>query len=319
MFWPQDQSSTGSLSDLRDFQGDMQEVGSALMDAKIAIYPMDPGGVRTQSMFEASARVRQPSSGQRMGQAIQREDTLRQGAQQTMRDLAEQTGGAVCLNDNDLGDCVKKAVDDANSYYELAYNPDAGDWRGEYHRITVKSAHSGVHLSYREGYYARPVGSAESAAAPGPQQDDPALHRAACEDPLTSTGILLMTQAIPPDQPGAAKYFLAIDSRMLTFTQPETGHHELGFSLAACSFDKTGQPLQYLQKNSVEKFDERRFAAVSRKIALPFQFMPMPGVARVRLLVRDSVSGRIGSVDIPYEETHPAPSLLSEPRAPGKP
>lgn len=319
MFWPQDQNSTGSLSDMRDFQGDMQEVGSALMDAKIAIYPMDPGGVRTESMFEASARVRQPSSGQRMGQAIQREDTLRQGAQQIMRDLAEQTGGAVCLNDNDLGDCVKKAVDDANSYYELAYYPDAGDWRGEYHHITVKTVHSGVHLSYREGYYARPLGSVESAAAPGPQQDDPALQRAACEDPLTSTAILLMTQAIPPDQPGAAKYFLAIDSRMLTFTQPEAGNHELGMSLAACTFDKTGQPLQYLQKNSVTKFNEQQFAAVSHKIALPFQFTPKPGVARVRLLVRDSVSGRIGSVDIPYEETHPAPTLLSEPGAPGKP
>src|SRR5208282_6434463 len=127
LFWPQDQSSTGSLTDMRDFQGDMQEVGSALMDAKIAIYPMDPSGVRTQSMFEASARVRQPADGQRMGQAIQREDVLRQGEQQVMSDLADQSGGRVCLNDNDLGDCVQKAVDDANSYYELAYYPDAGD------------------------------------------------------------------------------------------------------------------------------------------------------------------------------------------------
>jgi VWFA-related protein len=319
LFRPQDQSSTGSLTDMRDFQGDMQEVGSALMDAKIAIYPMDPGGVRTQSMFEAQARVRQPSSGQRMGQSIQREDTLRQGEQQTMRDLADETGGAVCLNDNDLGDCVKKAIDDANSYYELAYYPDAGDWRGEYHRITVKTAHSGVHLSYREGYYARPVGSAESGAAQGAQQEDPAVHRAACEDPLTATAILLMTQAIPPDQPGAAKYFLAIDSRMLTFTQPEAGTHELGFSLAACTFDKTGQPLQFLQKNSAAKLNDQQFVTASRRVTLPFQFMPKPGVARVRLLVRDSVSGRIGSVDIPYQEIAPAPTLRPEPPTPAKP
>ena len=319
LFWPQDQSSTGSLTDMRDFQGDMQEVGSALMDAKIAIYPMDPSGVRTQSMFEASARVRQPNSGQKMGQAIQREDTLRQGAQQIMRDLADETGGAVCLNDNDLGDCVKKAVDDANSYYELAYYPDAGDWRGEYHRITVKTPHSGVHLSYREGYYARPLGSAENAAAPGPQQDDPALRRAACEDPLTSTSILLMTQVIPPDQPGATKYFLAIDSRMLTFTQPEAGTHELGISIAACTFDKTGQPLQYLPTNSVKKLNDQQFATAARRITLPFQFIPKPGVVRVRLLVRDSVSGRIGSVDIPFQEIPPGPTLRSEPPVPANP
>jgi VWFA-related protein len=321
MFWPQDQSSSASITDLRDFQGEMQEVGSALMDAKIAIYPMDPGGVRTQSMFEAEARVRQPNSGQRMGQAIQREDTMRQGSQQVMRDLADQTGGRVCLNDNDLGDCVKKAVDDANSYYELAYYPDAGDWHGEYHRIAVKTGQSGLHLSYREGYYARPLGSVENSSAPsaGPQPDDPALHRAACEDPLTSTAVLLMVKAIPPDQPGAAKYFLAIDPRMLTFTPPEAGIRELSISVAACTFDKTGQPMQYLQKNSLAKLNEQQFAATSHAVAQTFQFAPKAEVARVRLLVRDSVSGRIGSVDIPYVGTPVAPPVLQEVPAPAKP
>ena len=137
------------------------------MDAKIAIYPLDPGGVRTQSAFEASARVRRPSSGASIGQQIQTEDTIRQGAQRVMTDLADQTGGRVCLNDNDLGDCVKKAVDDASSYYELGYYPDAGDWRGEYHRITVKTTQPGVHLSYRQGYYAKPRGTAETRSHAG--------------------------------------------------------------------------------------------------------------------------------------------------------
>ena len=318
MYWPNDNGGGVNFGDLRGFQGDMQEVGTALMDAKIAIYPMDPGGVRTQSAFEASARVRQPRSGPNMGAAIQREDALRQAAQQTMKDLADQTGGRVCLNDNDLGDCVKKAVDDANSYYEVAYYPDAGDWRGEYHRVVVKTAHPGVHLSYREGYYARPLGGVESGSAQGTQKDDPALHRAACEDPLNSTAVLLMAKAIPPDQPGAAKYFLAVDPRMLTFTPPEAGNRELGMSVAACTFDQTGQPLQYLQTNSVTKLNDQQFAAASHAITQTFQFAPKSGVARVRLLVRDSISGRIGSVDIPYLESHPAPTLLSEPPAGAK-
>jgi len=315
-----DQTATGNPNDLRAFQGDMQEVGSALMDAKIAIYPMDPGGVRTQSMFEAQSRVRQPADGQRMGQAIQREDVLRQGEQQVMSDLADQSGGRVCLNDNDLGDCVQKAVDDANSYYELAYYPDAGDWHGEYHRIVVKTAHPGVHLSYREGYYARPLSAAENNAAPGPQDSDPRMRQAACEDPLTSTAILLMVKAIPPDQPGAAKYFLAVDPRMLTFTSPEAGTRELGISVSACTFDKTGQPLQYLQKNSIAKLSDQQYAAASHGVTQTFQFAPKPGVARVRLLVRDSASGRLGSVDVPYvEAAHPAPTLLSVPPAGAKP
>ena len=320
MFWPSDQGFSGNSADLRDFQGDMQEVGSALMDAKIAIYPVDAGGVRTQSMFEASARIRQPSSGVRMGQSIQREDTLRQGAQQVMSDLADQTGGRVCLNDNDLGDCVKKAVDDANSYYELAYYPDAGDFHGEYHTIIVKTAHSGVHVSYREGYYARPLDNVESESARGAQAADPRLQRAACEDPLTSTAILVMAKAIPPDEAGAAKYFLAIDPRMLTFTGSEAGTRELGISVAACTFDRTGQPVQYLQKNSVTKLNDPQFAVASHAITQTFQFAPKSGIHRVRLAVRDAMSGRIGSVDIPYQEAgHAVSAAAPVVPAPAKP
>jgi VWFA-related protein len=312
------QAIQGNLQDnLRDFIGEMQEVGSALMDAKIAIYPMDPGGVRTQSMFTAEARVRQPGNIPRMGQAIDREDTLRQGEQQVLKDLADATGGQACIGDNDLGDCVKKAVDDASSYYELGYYPDAGDFRGEYHHITVKTTQPGVHLSYREGYYARPLDAAENKAAPGPQDADPRLRQAACEDPLTSTAILLMAKPITPDEAGAAKYFLAIDARMLSFTPQEAGIRELGVAVAACTFDKTGQPLQYLQKNSLAKLNAEQFTVASRGITQTFQFSPKPGVARVRLLVRDSASGRIGSVDIPYEEpAKPVPTLMSEPPAP---
>ena len=314
MFWPADQSGGVTSADLRGFEGDMQEVGSALMDARIAIYPMDPGGVRTQSMFEASARMRNPASGQRLGQSIQREDVLRQGAQQTMRDLADETGGMVCAGDNNLGDCVKKAVDDANSYYELAYYPDSGDWHGEYHRITLKCARPGVHLSYREGYYARPASSSEGGVTTsGQQQDDPALRRAACDDPLNSTAVLLMVQQIKPDQAGAAKYFLAVDSRMLTFVQPEQGTHQLGISVAACTFDKTGAPLQYLQKNSTSKLNDQQYASAAHAVTQTFQFSPKTGVARVRLLVRDSASGRIGSVDVPFNEVTTPPTLLTEP------
>jgi VWFA-related protein len=331
---PGDTTATGSSNDLRAFQGDMQEVGSALMDAKIAIYPVDPGGVRTQSMFEASSRVRNPGSGQRMGQSIQREDTLRQGAQQVMSDLADQTGGRVCTGDNDLGDCVKKAVDDANSYYEIAYYPDAGDWRGEFHRITVKSTRSGVHLSYREGYYARPVGSVGSDgpgnSSAGAQQGDlvhgdraqgdPVLRRAACEDPLTSTAILLLAQSIPADEAGAAKYFIAIDAHMLTFTSAAAGVRELGISVAACTFDKTGQPVQYLQKSSLTKLNEQQFSAAAHGITETFQFTPKPEIARVRLLVRDSVSGRIGSVDIPFAQgSIPTPAASPAPLSAPKP
>src|SRR5450432_3735160 len=90
-----------------------------------------------------------------MGRAIDREDTKRISSQDSMKELAEQTGGRICVNNNDLADCVKTAVNDGTSYYELGYYPEAGDWHGEFHRIVVKTTQSGVHLAYRAGYFAR--------------------------------------------------------------------------------------------------------------------------------------------------------------------
>lgn len=307
--------STNGLANNSIFQGDMQDVGTALMDGRVAIYPVDAGGVRTQSMFEASARVRQPMNGARIGQAIQREDAMRQSAQQVMRDLADETGGRVCLGDNDFADCVKKAVDDASSYYEIAYYPTEGDWKGEFHRISIKSLHSGVHLWYREGYYARPLPAAGSAG----QEVEAEVQRAGCQDPLPSTAILLMVKAMPPDQPVAAKYFLAIDRNMVTFTPAETGEHMLGLTIAACTFDKTGKAMQFYHRTSTSKLSEEQYAAASHGITQTFQFVPQAGTVRVRMLVRDTASGRIGSVDIPYGEPASTPVPAGAGSAPAKP
>src|SRR5439155_260173 len=142
--------------------------------------------------------ARNAAIGTQTSSTMMSDEDVRSSNQLTMRQMAEQTGGRVCVNNNDLADCVRKAVDDGSNYYELAYYPDAANWNGEFHRIIVKTRKGSVHLSYREGYYAHP--------APAVQVDDKnlvqtELQEAACRDLLTSTAILLMAESIPPDDP----------------------------------------------------------------------------------------------------------------------
>ena len=117
---------------IRVYQDQMAVTADALAVAKVAVYPMDPAGLQTQSMFQASARMRgNPVTGQHsIGRQIQREDQSRFNRQASMETLAEQTGGIVCINNNDLGDRVRKAVNDGSSFYEIAYYPDSSDWHG---------------------------------------------------------------------------------------------------------------------------------------------------------------------------------------------
>jgi VWFA-related protein len=285
---------------LRNYDARMVEVAYALASAKVAVYPMDAGGLQTQSYFQASGRARGAPTARSMGASIQREDQGRFSKQESMSLLADGTGGRICVNNNDLSDCVKKAMDDGSSYYEVAYYPDSSSWNGEFHRVFVKTSQSGLRLAYRQGYYA-PVDIQAGNAKDEDKLAGKDLRQAACQDLLTSTSLLVVAKAVPPDQPGQVKYFLAIDPKPLTFAPAEGGGRNLRLNTAVCTFDRKGKALQFFSDRSDQKLSESEYRTMSAH-AVPhiMQFAPSPEIAHVRLVVRDAGSGQMGSVDIPY-------------------
>src|SRR6267142_717992 len=285
------------FSGIRNYSDDMTAVASALTDAQIAVYPVDPRGMETQALFDPESRGRlNPFS---EGATLNRESNVRFSSQESMQDLAEQTGGKVCLNNNDLSECVKRAIDDSSSYYELTYYPTDKDWRGEFRRISVKTTRPGVQLSHRQGYFARESDS--TIAAKDAKDTDAHLSQAACNDFLTATTILLEATALPPDQPGQTKYFMIIDPNALSFAAPEGGVRNLQMELATCMFNKRGLPLQYNRQTIHQKCTEAEYE-FSRKhgISHSISFVPKPETARVRVLVCDTRTGMIGSVELPH-------------------
>jgi VWFA-related protein len=302
---------------MSEFQDKFAALANILSDAKIAVYPMDPAGLESQSFYDASARpsAKNAAVGTQTSATLMREEDTRSSRQQSMRLLAEQTGGRVCVHNNDLSDCVKKAVDDGSNYYELAYYPDAASWNGEFHRIIVKTHQPGVHLSSREGYYARPTSTGEGDDTKRLQTE---LQEATCHDLLTSTNILVMAQAIPSDDPGQVRYFLAIDPSQISLSYA-TNARRLSILIAGCSFDKDGQPLQYMQQPTDINLSQQDYSAILAQhgFTRTLQFKPAPGTVRLRLLVRDTASGRMGSVDVPYRSVaHPAPTLKRDSELP---
>jgi len=307
--------SENKFNGLRNYDVRMVEVTNALSDAKVAVYPLGAGGLETQSYFNASTRVRGTPTGRGMGASIEREDQSRFSRQQSMEVLADGTGGRICVNDNDLSDCVKKAMDDGASYYELAYYPDSANWDGEFHHILVKTTHPGVTLSYRRGYYSA-VGTQEADSKQEERLAERELKEAACGDLLTSTALLVVARPVPADKPEQAKYFLAIDPKLLTFAPGGSGERTLRMYSAVCTFDKKGKALQYFSDRTEQTLTDNGFTAlVAHAVPHAIQFPPAQGVTRVRLVVRDSGTGSMGSVDIPYASAAPARSPGSPPDA----
>ena len=313
------------FSGTRNYGSDMAAVASALTDAQVAVYPIDPRGIQTQALFDPESTGKMNPLSE--GATLRRESDVRFSTQDSMQNLADQTGGRVCFNNNDLSECVKRAIGDSSSYYELSYYPSDKNWHGEFRRIFVKTTRPGVQLSFRKGYFARDFDSSISVKDAKDSKDvDTYVSQAACSDFLTSTSIMVQASAVPPDQPGQAKYFLLIDPNALFFGPAEGGEKNLQIELATCMFNERGLPLQFNRQTMTQKFSDSEFQSLkSHGITHTISLVPKPETARVRLLVCDSRTGMFGSVDLPYPgqilSVATADSAKTEeaPKTPGQP
>jgi VWFA-related protein len=110
----------------KDFQEAVEKVANALMNAQVAVYPIDESGVLKDNKI----------------------NTI-----QTMRSLAARTGGKAFYNSNDVEMGIRFSLDDGSTYYTLEYYPTNKTWDEKFRAIEIKTK-SGVKLRYRQGYYA---------------------------------------------------------------------------------------------------------------------------------------------------------------------
>lgn len=284
---------TGDMSRNHNYQGDIQSISAALSDARIAVYPMNPAGVLAPSRYDAEEDLPMVSLTREMERQMNQADTLRL--------MADRTGGTACIGDNDLADCVHKAVDDSSEFYEIAYYPDSNQWNGAYRKITVETKLKGLHLEYRQGYFATPEGSGNSTSEKGE------LQRAACEDPLDATSIFVAARRLPPDPKETLKFYLMINPAALTFTASGNGIREVNLRVGVCTFDEADNPLHYMSEDADQKLTPSEYQLLA-KYGLPHMVsVGGPRSARVRLAVMDLPSGRIGSVSVKID----SPEIVS--------
>lgn len=150
--------------------------------ANVSIYPMDAMGLRTESstgatrdemLAQAKATLsRNPSrdSNQAMMTAMERnEDLLRMDPHAGLGQLAEETGGFLIANTNDLRAGFERIETDMRNYYMLTYVPSNDAFDGKFRQIGVKVKRPGVSVHSRRGYFAvresgLPVSSYEAPA-----------------------------------------------------------------------------------------------------------------------------------------------------------
>jgi VWFA-related protein len=149
----------GLLKDERFEQGD-QVLGRFVQFANamnVAFYALDPG-VFTKSVFTLSSEFARPEATE--SESIQAETRAKEV--QTLRDVADGTGGRLFRGSNKFEDMKKSIAADLEGYTVLSFRSETQKPDGKYHRLEVKPVRPGLDLLARAGY--REVPAAEGNA-----------------------------------------------------------------------------------------------------------------------------------------------------------
>lgn len=134
----------------------------------VSVYTIDAAGLRAQStmsetrkeMQEAGQeRLRETSSSRDPDQPMTRmmeraEDLLRLDPQGGLARLAEDTGGFLIRDTNDLSSAFRRIDEDNRFHYLLTYSPTNPEFDGKFRTIQVKVHRDGAQVFSRKGYIA---------------------------------------------------------------------------------------------------------------------------------------------------------------------
>ena len=265
----------------------------ALNEAEISVYPVDIRGLTNNSMFAEGGR-----SGSVSGPAASRQLTNRGWLQQskfdTLNDFADMTGGKAFYNTNDLTGSFQRAADDGSSYYMLGYYLDTHNNKPGWRNLKVKVGQKDVEIRARTGFFV--TNSTMNPLLSRNLDMSNALH-----SPIEGTGVPVTVQWLSVAADGDKKkaVFLAhMPAGSLSFDP--AGRDQLNFDFAALAYDKDGKEAGQASLSFTRPVPQDQLASV-RANGVDFRnaLQLTPGKYTVRFVVRDNVTGKVGSVTAP--------------------
>jgi VWFA-related protein len=207
-----------------------------------------------------------------------------------MSELADQTGGKLYRNGNDLVKSGDNAIRDGDAYYAITYRPLISEADLEFRKIQVKTKRPGVHLRYRKGYFPPRSGTSPAMAVDELKQ--------VANEALLRSDVTFSAKAARMSE-SSVKIMVMISPEALRL-QPLGGDFTRAFEISIAEhLDR-----QQLYVSSPQKIDLRVEAKRYRNITewgLPFIVNSSLQAKSnwIRLIVRDLELNRYGSLDLP--------------------
>jgi VWFA-related protein len=216
--------------------------------------------------------------------------------------LAADSGGFTVRNSNDLAGGFKRIADETRAYYLVGYNPKNSARDGAFRKIQVKvPGRKGVQVRARKGYYAA---SARPAAPAEKPEADTAIQRA-LDSPYDRDEIPLRITDFVREETllDKARVFLAaeVDVQALGLKEEDgRAADTLQYLLVAVHRD-TGEVFRSDQKVELTLPHETRELLSRTWLPIVRDFQLRRGRYRAKVVVRDTASGKVGTVSHDFE------------------
>jgi hypothetical protein len=173
----------------------------------------------------------------------------------------------------------------------VSYTPSDKDWKGAYHRIQLAVDRPETKLVYREGYYAQ---SGEAAPTPTPEQFKEAL-RAGTPSELA---VQFTSKITKTGELATAEY--TVEPSTVDFQQGSSAQFLVDIDFAILEYDAKGKILdKSLVRLNGKMTSEQRAHVSARTLSTKQTISLKPGATTLVLGVRDRVSGRFGTIEVP--------------------
>ncbi|MGD0506573.1 MAG: VWA domain-containing protein [Terriglobales bacterium] len=263
-----------------------------LNDAQIALYPVDVKGLQVVTM--PSASVRNPGKNYARNMSWRQMDT-----QASFQTFAAMTGGRAYFNSNDLVKGFRAAVDDSAEYYMLGYYLDRSKTKPGWRKLAVKVKRDHTEVRARTGFFV-------TNATVDPETSRRSDISSALQSPLDFTSLALMARwdnIEPGKEPGKKhvnyEMHLAPDSALVD--SADNNHVVLEFLALAKTPEGKAVDTPMGQKVDAHLTAEKLLSMRQAGIGFSGALDLAPGEYTVRFVVRDNLSGRVGSVAAPLK------------------
>ncbi len=277
-----------------NFATRIQRILDELNSANISVYPVDARGLVTIG-YTAAERVtinpRNPGAG------LTARMSAHSASLDTMNHFADLTGGRAFYNTNDIAGAASRAAEDGAEYYVLSYyRQRKPDEKPGWHKLQVKVEHA--HVRARSGFF---VGDQPK----GPEAFLRADIKNAVESPFDFTALPVFfrlngTPAAGPDNKKLLNFDIGLNPRTFEIDYNDNNHASLEF--VALARDESMKVADVVEENLQANLKPETVRKVMLEgMTYHSKLKLAPGEYSVRVIVRDNLSGKMGSLLAPVK------------------